>query len=56
MKKLSLLLLSTIILISCNKKTEKIVDKTNFSSEEKIDSTKIKTLFNSALTQGQSYE
>lgn len=56
MKKLSLLLLSAIILISCNKKTEKIVDKTKFSSEEKIDSTKIKTLFNSALTEGQSYE
>ncbi|ARV16495.1 M20/M25/M40 family metallo-hydrolase [Polaribacter sp. SA4-12] len=56
MKKLSLLLLSAIILISCNKKTEKIVDKTNFTSEEKIDSTKIKTLFNSALTEGQSYE
>jgi hypothetical protein len=56
MKKLLLLFLSSILLISCNQKQEKPIDNTQFSAEEKIDSTKIKTLFNTALTEGKSYE
>ena len=56
MKKLSLLLLGSILIIACNQKPEKKVKSTAFSSEEKIDSTNIKMLFNTALTQGQSYE
>ncbi|MDN3619883.1 M20/M25/M40 family metallo-hydrolase [Polaribacter undariae] len=56
MKKLLLLFLSSILLISCNQKQEKEIDNTQFSAEEKIDSTKIKTLFNRALTEGKSYE
>jgi hypothetical protein len=56
MKKLLLLFLSSIVLISCNQKQEKKVASTKFSSEEKIDSTQIKTLFNAALTQSKSYE
>ena len=56
MKKLLLLLLLTIILISCNQKQEKITTTKGLSLEEKIDSTKIKTLFNSVLTEGKSYE
>jgi hypothetical protein len=56
MKKLLLLFLSSTLLISCNQKQEKTIDNTQFSAEEKIDSTNIKTLFNSALTEGKSYE
>ena len=56
MKKLSLLLLGAILIIACNQKPEKKVESSKLSSEEKIDSTNIKTLFNSALTHGQSYE
>ena len=56
MKKITFLLLSSILLISCNQKQEKKIDSNKFSSEEKIDSTNIKILFNSALTEGKSYE
>ena len=56
MKKISLLLLSIILLISCNQKQEKKVNTYTLSSEEKIDSTNIKTLFNTALIKGKSYE
>ena len=56
MKKLTILFLTTIFIISCNQKQEKILDTSILSSEEKIDSTHIKTLFNSALTNGKSYE
>ena len=57
MKKLSLLLISGLFVISCNKAKKETPLSTNvFSTEEKIDSTQIKHLFNSALTEGKSYE
>lgn len=57
MKKLILLLSASLFLFSCgNKKDDKTITKNGLSSEEKIDSTKIKHLFNSALTDGKSYE
>ena len=45
----------SLAIISCTKKTKKITE-TGLSKEEKKDSTTIKTLFNSALTDGKSYE
>jgi hypothetical protein len=56
MKKRTLLFSISIFIISCHQKQEKVVDISALSSEEKIDSTHIKTLFNSALTDGKSYE
>ncbi|MDB4010340.1 hypothetical protein N9484_04860 [Polaribacter sp.] len=56
MKKLLLVLSITLFLFSCLQKREQIIDTSNLSKEEKIDSTKIKTLFNTVLTKGQSYE
>ena len=56
MKKLLLLFLLTIFVFSCAPKTEKTLDTALLSSEEKIDSTNIKSLFDSALTDGKSYE
>jgi hypothetical protein len=56
MKKTLLFLSISFIFYSCQQKQEKIVDSIKLSSEEKIDSTNIKKLFNSALTDGKSYE
>jgi len=56
MKKIFLFLSITLFLFSCIQKQEKTIASNEFSEEEKIDSTKIKTLFNTALTQGESYE
>lgn len=56
MKKLILLPALILLLFSCNQKIEKTKDPTVLSSEEKIDSTHIKSLFNAALTDGKSYE
>jgi len=55
MKKLLCLVTVILFVVSCNTKS---VQKTSlaFSSEEKIDSTNIKTLFNSVLKEGKSYE
>ena len=55
MKKILILLAISLFIVSCNKKTNKKVSQ-NLSSEEKIDSTNIKTLFNSVLKDGKSYE
>lgn len=55
MKKL-LLLFAVSILAACNSKEPKATVSLSLSNEEKIDSTNIKSLFNSALTEGQSYE
>ncbi len=43
-------------MLACNQKKEKIIDSNKLSTEEKKDSTNIKTLFNSALMDGKSYE
>lgn len=57
MKKLIALLSLTLLFISCNNKKEQKTTTANLlTSEEKIDSTHIKHFFNSALTEGKSYE
>ena len=56
MKKNILLLFAFVFVISCNQKKETNTNKTQLSSEEKIDSTHIKHFFNTALTKGKSYE
>jgi hypothetical protein len=56
MKKLILLFSISLSLFSCSQKQEKVISSVQLSSEEKIDSTNIKLMFNSALTQGKSYE
>jgi carboxypeptidase Q len=55
MKKLLCLLTLSFLVVSCNTKSEQKIAQ-NLSSEEKIDSTHIKTLFNSVLIEGKSYE
>ncbi|WP_299012202.1 M20/M25/M40 family metallo-hydrolase [uncultured Polaribacter sp.] len=55
MKKFLSLIALSLYLVSCNTNQPKLT-KTGLTKEEKIDSTNIKTLFNSALTQGRSYE
>ena len=55
MKKILLLISISLFIVSCTTKTEKKIAK-DLSSEEKIDSTNIKTLFNSVLKNGKSYE
>ncbi|WP_431164949.1 M20/M25/M40 family metallo-hydrolase [Tenacibaculum halocynthiae] len=57
MKKLTLLTIASVIIFSC-KTEQKEISKSpaKFSVEEKKDSTNIKHLFNTALTQGKSYE
>jgi carboxypeptidase Q len=54
MKKLLLIISISLLTLSCITKSEKKVSK-NLSSEEKADSTHIKTLFNSVLKDGKSY-
>jgi len=56
MKKILYLTLLIIGLIACHQKQEKATTPKGLSIEEKIDSTQIKTLFNSVLTEGKSYE
>ena len=56
MKKTFLLLSCSLILFSCFEKDKESKKLGTLSNNEKIDSTKIKTLFDSALTQGKSYE
>lgn len=56
MKKLFTLIFCLAILYSCQEKQEKIITDNQLSTEEKADSTQIKTLFNSVLTEGKSYE
>ena len=55
MKKILLLISISLFIVSCTTKTEKKIAE-DLSSEEKIDSTNIKTLFNSVLENGKSYE
>ena len=56
MKKLAILFSISLFVFSCTQKQEKETSKIQFSSEEKKDSITIKHFFNSALTQGKSYE
>ena len=56
MKKLSILFLFAILVIACNEKKETKTTSSELTAEEKIDKTNIKTIFDSALTQGKSYE
>ena len=56
MKKTVLFIIISILIISCAQKQEKPIPPKKLSSEEKVDSTNIKQLFNSALTDGKSYE
>lgn len=56
MKNLLLLFSFSLIIFSCNTKVDKIEKTNQLSVEEKTDSTYIKTIFNSALTDGKSYE
>jgi carboxypeptidase Q len=55
MKKLLFLFTLSFLVVSCNSKSEQKTTQ-NLSAEEKIDSTHIKTLFNSVLREGKSYE
>ena len=52
MKKLCSLLIISLLVLSCNEKTEKIIVK----KVDKTDSIAIKQIFNTALTNGQCYE
>ena len=56
MKKILISLSVTFLIFSCNPKTEKTESTLGLSTEEKVDSTQIKHLFNTALTDGKSYE
>jgi carboxypeptidase Q len=56
MKKTALFISLILIIFSCNLKEKDNNDNLGLTNEEKADSTKIKTLFNSALTKGKSYD
>lgn len=56
MRAITLLIFSSILFFSCVQKQQKTVISDELSSEEKQDSSNIKQLFNSALTEGKSYE
>ncbi|MDB4037156.1 M20/M25/M40 family metallo-hydrolase [Polaribacter sp.] len=55
MKKLLFLFTLSFLVVSCNTKSKQKTTQ-NLSSEERIDSTNIKSLFNSVLKEGKSYE
>lgn len=55
MKKI-ILLIALGALFSCNSEKSSTKNMDDLSSQEKVDSTQIKQLFNAALTQGKSYE
>lgn len=55
MKKITFILAASI-LFACNPKETSTKTSLELSSQEKVDSTNIKQLYNSALTDGQSYE
>ncbi|WP_392345923.1 M20/M25/M40 family metallo-hydrolase [uncultured Polaribacter sp.] len=55
MKKILFLIFVSFLVNACNTKSNQKVTQ-HFSSEERIDSTNIKSLFNSVLKEGKSYE
>ena len=56
MNKILLFTCISLLMVSCTQNNEKPVNYGGLSSLEKIDSTNIKKLFDSALTDGKSYE
>ena len=56
MKKLSILFLFAIFIIACNEKKDTEQAIKELTAEEKIDKTNIKSIFDTALTKGKSYE
>lgn len=56
MRAITLLIFTSILFFSCAQKQEKTIISDGLSAEEIKDSTNIKQLFNSALTEGKSYE
>ena len=56
MKKNLLLLFVLFLTLACQQKKDTPILSKGLTTEEKIDSTNIKTLFNTVLTQGKSYE
>lgn len=56
MRAITLLIFTSFLFFSCAKKQEKAIISEALSAEEVKDSTNIKQLFDSALTEGKSYE
>ncbi len=56
MKKITLFIFCSFIVFSCTKIDNSSKESVALSMEEKMDSAKIKSLFNAALTDGKSYE
>ena len=56
MKKLSLVFACALLLIACNQSKEAKKSTAKLTTEEKLDSTNIKKIFDSALLHGKSYE
>lgn len=56
MKTFTKLTIAFLIIYSCQKSKETETVSMKLNKEEKVDSTQIKTIFNSALTEGKSYE
>jgi carboxypeptidase Q len=56
MNKILLFTCISLLIVSCTQNNEKSLNSGGLSSLEKIDSTNIKKLFDSALTDGKSYE
>ena len=56
MRKISLIIFNVFLIFSCVQKQEKGIISDKLSAEEKQDSANIKKLFDSALTEGKSYE
>ena len=56
MKRIFIVLCFFTCLVSCQKNEENPTKKSILTATEKVDSTQIKSIFNSALTEGKSYE
>jgi hypothetical protein len=56
MRAITLLIFTSFLFFSCAQKQEKTIISDELSAEEKQDSISIKQLFDSALTEGKSYE
>ena len=56
MKKLSILCIMALLVFACDDKKETPTNSTEFTAEEKTDAANIKKIFDTALTNGKSYE